>query len=155
MIAESMIRFLFVHRRPWRILLIALMLAGCTQLPPSPQEIQAKRFEPAAPDMSVIYIVRDYPDNDLAATIVLDGAASITTYPGTFYRWEVPPGRHRIAGMAADSAVITLQTEPGRIYFVQQSLNPFARTPMSHFYRVDENRGRAVVMRGQLVPGAR
>jgi hypothetical protein len=139
----------------WRVLLVALALAGCTQLPPSPHEIQAKRFEPAAPGMSVIYIMRDYPDNDLAATIVLDGAASITTYPGTFYRWEVPSGQHRISGMAADTGAITLQTEPGRIYFVQQGVNPFARTPMSHFYRVDENQGRVVVMRGQLVPGAR
>ena len=108
----------------WRILLVALALAGCTQLPPSPHEIQAKRFEPAASGMSVIYIMRDYPDNDLAATIVLDGAASITTYPGTFYRWEVPPGRHRITGMAADPGAITLQTEPGRIYFVQQGVEP-------------------------------
>jgi hypothetical protein len=131
-----------------------LILAGCAPLPPTPNEIQAKRFE-AAPDKSVIYIVRDYPDNDIGATITLDQAASITTYPGTFYRWEVPPGQHRIAGMAGDSGFINLQTGPGRIYYVQQTLNPFSSAPASFFRVVGESQGRTVVQRSQLVPGAR
>ena len=136
----------------WRVLLIALALVGCAQVPPTPHEMQAKRFEPVA-DRSVIYVVRDYPDhNDVPATILLDGAASITTYPGTFYRWEVPAGKHRIAGFAADAGAIQLDTAPGRIYFVQQTLMAFQRFPTSIFRVVGEQQGRAVASRAQLIP---
>lgn len=135
----------------WRVLLLAF-LAGCAQLPPSPQDIQAKKFE-SLPDKSVIYLVRDIPDfSDRPATITLDDAATITTYPGTYFRWEVAPGPHRIAGFAGDAGVITLQTEPGRIYFVRQTLSPWMRFPLSYFYPVNEQYGRAVVMRSQLIP---
>jgi hypothetical protein len=138
----------------WRVLLIALFVGGChTPLPPSPHEIQAKRFEPVA-DKSVIYVVRDFPDANLPATIALGESATITTYPGTFYRWEVAPGRHRISGFAADTGSITLQTQPGQVYYVQQTLNPFYSYASSSFRPVGENQGRAVVTRGQLVPGA-
>lgn len=131
---------------------VALALAACAQLPPSPEDIQAKRFE-AVPGMSVIYIARDMPDlNEAPATIVLDDAASITTYPGTYHRWEVAPGRRRIAGYAGDSGVITLDTQPGRIYYIQQWLQPFRPFPTSHFRPVSEQQGRAVVMRAQHIP---
>ena len=129
----------------------ALALAACAQLPPSPQDIQAKRFEPVS-GMSVIYIARDNPDlNEAPATLVLDDAASITTYPGTYYRWEAAPGRHRIAGFAGDSGSIVLDTQPGRIYYVQQWLARFLPFPSSHFQLVSEPQGRAVVIRGEHI----
>jgi len=138
----------------WRVLFLVLGLAGCahTPLPPTPQEIQAKRFEPVA-SQSVIYIVRDYPDfNDSPATLTLDNAASITLYPGTFYRWEVPAGKHRVAGFAGDNGAIHLDTAPGRVYYVQHRLSVAGFFPMSLFQVVGEGQGRAVAMRGQLVP---
>lgn len=135
-----------------RLLVVAVVLAGCAQLPPSPQNIQAKKFE-SVPDKAVIYLARDIPDfDDRPATLTLDGAATITTYPGTYFRWEVAPGVHRIAGFAGDAGVITLNTEPGKVYFVQQRLSPWMRWPQSYFYPVREDYGRAVVMRSQLIP---
>lgn len=140
----------------WRVLAVATALAGCAQLPPTPQDLQAKRFE-SVPDKAVIYLVRALPDfNDGPATIWLGDADTITTYPGTYYRWEVAPGRHRIAGFAADTGSITLQTEPGKVYFVQQRVTPVtwlrSQQPQSHFYPIAEGNGRAVVMRSQLIP---
>lgn len=123
------------------------------QLPPSPADLQAKKFE-AVPDKAVIYLVRDYPDfNDAAATIWLGDTAMITTYPGTYYRWEAAPGTHRIAGYGPDIGAIIVQTEPGRIYFVLQRLAPFLRFPHSQFYLVAEPQGRAAVNRAVLVGG--
>jgi hypothetical protein len=137
----------------WRGLVIAILLAGCVQLPPTPQDLQAKKFE-AVPGMSAIYLVRDYPDfSDQAAPIWLGDSITITTHPGTYYRWVVPPGAHRITGATADIGTITLQTEPGRIYFVRQQLSPFMRFPQSYFYVVSEPAGRAAVMRGVLLSG--
>lgn len=137
----------------WRVLLIAVLLAGCAQLPPTPQDIQAKKFE-TVPDKAVIYLVRDHPDfSDRAATIWLGDAAMITTYPGTYFRWEVAPGTHRITGYGADIGTITLHAEAGRIYYVQQQLSPFLRYPQSYFYLVSEPYGRSAVMRAVLVGG--
>ena len=136
-----------------RILFIMLFaFAGCQQLPPTPADIQAKRFD-AIPDMSVIYILRDKPDhNDVPATLNLDDRMSVTTYEGTYYRWEVPPGEHRITAMGADVARITLQTQAGRIYYVQQWTKPFMGYANSVFRPVEEQQARAVIARATLVP---
>ena len=136
-----------------RILFIMLLaFAGCQQLPPTPADTQARRFE-TIPDMSVIYIVRDKPDHNIVpATLILDDRMSVTTYEGTYYRWEVPPGEHRIRGMTADIGTITLQTQPGRIYYVQQWTMPFMGYASSHFRSVEEQHARAVIARSTLVP---
>ena len=139
----------------WRAawLAAALLLAGCVQPPFSPADIQAKRFEPL-PGKAVIYVVRDYPDlTDEGASIYLDEQTMITTYPGTYYRWETEPGVRRISGFAGDSGRISFSTEPGRIYYVLQRLTPFFRFPVSHFYLVPEPHGRAAVGRAVLVGG--
>lgn len=134
----------------WRGTLIALTLAACTQLPPTPQDVQAKRFE-SVPGKAVIYLLRDSPDfNGMPAALLLDDETKLTTHPGTYYRWEVAPGQRRIAGFAGDSSVITLQVEPGKVYYVQQYLSPL-RTQYSYFSVVGEQQGRAVVMRSELV----
>lgn len=130
-----------------------LSLAGCTQLPPSPADIQAKKFE-ILPDRAVIYIARSDPDFSRdGATLLLDDTVTITTYPGTYYRWEVAPGAHRIEGFAADAGRMTISVEAGKIYFVQQSYLPGPFTPRSSFSPVTASRGRALVTRGELVGG--
>ena len=141
----------------WRILIAAILLAGCTQLPPTPQDIQAKKFENVS-GKSVIYLVRDDPDfNNAATTLWLGEERTITTYPGTYYRWEVAPGAHRIAGFAGDSGAITMRVEPDRIYYVQQRVTPFTLgyatvAPTSRFQVIPEASGRTVVSRSQLIP---
>jgi hypothetical protein len=136
-----------------RAVALVLLLAGCVQPPFSPADIQAKRFE-ALPDRAVIYIVRDYPDfSDEGATITLDDSVTITTYPGTYYRWEPEPGPHLISGFAADTGRIAFTAEAGRVYFVQQRVAPFMRFPQSQFHLVAEPHGRAAVGRAVLVGG--
>jgi hypothetical protein len=143
----------------WKALAISLLLlSGCAQLPPTPQDIQAKKFEQPVSGKSVIYVVRDSADfNDAQTTLWLGDDKMITTYPGTYYRWEVAPGSHRIVGFAGDSGSINLRIEPGRIYYVQQRVTPLTLgyssvAPTSHFQVVPEANGRAVVMRSQLIP---
>ncbi|OGA24972.1 MAG: hypothetical protein A3I02_14590 [Betaproteobacteria bacterium RIFCSPLOWO2_02_FULL_67_26] len=137
-----------------RLLFLTVLLAGCVQLPPSPQDLQAKKFE-AVPDKAVIYLVRDYPDHsERAATIWLGDATMITTYAGTYYRWEVAPGAHRITGYGADTGSITLRAEPGRLYFVQQRIAPLGRFAQSYFQVVSEPQGRTAVMRAVLLGGS-
>ena len=136
----------------WRASLIVLLLAACAPLPPTPEDIQAKKFEPAQ-GKAVIYLVRPNLDfSNLPASMLLDERIRVITYPGTYYRWEAPPGPRRISGAAGtDNAVITVQAEPGRIYFVEQSVMPTGFTQYSHLVLVDDRKGRELVLRGELV----
>jgi hypothetical protein len=136
----------------WRVLWVALLLAGCAQLPPTPQDLQAKRFE-TLPDKGVIYVVRPLPDfsND-PTPVILGDHAQITTYPGTYYRWEVEPGVHRIEGFGGDNGRIAVRAEAGRLYFVEQRVSQFFRFHQSYFILIPEPHGRAAVNRAELVP---
>jgi hypothetical protein len=134
-----------------RLILIAILLAGCTPLPPTPQDVQAKKFE-AVPDKAVIYVVRDSLDfSDVAAQIYAGENLLPATYPGTYYRWVVPAGKHTIAGYGQDSGRITVEAEQGRIYFVQQRVT-YLRVINSTFELVSEAQGRAAVLRSVLLP---
>jgi len=139
--------------RVWSAALSIFMLAGCvTPLPPTPQDLQAKRFE-TLPDKAVIYIVRPDPDlSNAPATISLDDVATITTYEGTYYRWEADPGRRLIRGFAGHMGQIAFLTEAGRLYFVQQRVSGFMRFGESFFALMPEPHGRAAVIRAELVP---
>lgn len=135
--------------------MLALALGGCAQLPPSPQEIEAKRFEPA-PGRAVIYVVRDEPDFDrTGAAVMLDDQMMGTLYPGTFFRWVVAPGRHHIRGFAGDAGSYTMDVGADRIYFVQQWVTPLLPIGImqSHFQLVPEPNGRAAVLRSVLAGG--
>jgi len=136
----------------WRILLSALLLAGCAQLPPTPQDIQAKTFT-SVPDKAVIYIVRTPMDSYEASGLSLDDGAPITTHPGTYYRWEVTPGRHRVAGFAAANESVTLTTAPGQLYFLEHTVIGTLRSGAQNTFlrQIGEHEGRALVMRAQLL----
>ena len=139
-----------MHRRAVLMLLLSAV-AACAPLPPTPEDIAAKRFE-TVPGQSVIYLVRPYPDaSHDAATLWLDDTMMGSTYPGTYFRWVVPPGRHRIAGYASDSGQIVLDTAPGAVYFVFQSFGrPLGLSGQSYFQQVDDGYGRSLVMQSQL-----
>ena len=131
---------------------MVLLLAGCQQLPLTPQDIQARKFEPV-PGMAVIYLVRDYPDfSERQATVYLGDEVILKTYPGTYFRWEVPAGEHHIRGASFDTGAIRFATVPGGIYFVQQSVTPtFMGNVNSFFTLVNEAAGRGAVLRSVLL----
>jgi len=136
---------------PLRNLLLAVaLLAGC-QLPLTPEDLEAPKFE-AVPGKAVIYLVRVNPDfNDRQALVRVGDKLLFKVYPGTYYRWVVEPGTHQITGYAGDIGTITVQAEAGRIYYVRQQTTPFSRMPISHFFLVNENEGRAEVLRAVLL----
>ncbi len=127
--------------------LFAILLAGCAQLPPSPQDLLAKKFE-VAPGRAAIYIVRASMDSSEVGTLLLDDTVPLSTFRNTYHRWEVAPGRHRIAGFGQEQAVITLETEPGKLYFVEHTVmgTPHTGPTYTYLHRIDEPRGRAQVM---------
>ena len=129
-----------------------LLLAGCIEYPPSAEDIQAKRFEPV-PDKAVVYIVRDHVGMDLDHMLRLGDSEIISTYTGRYYRWEVAPGTHRIAGMMESTALLTLNVEAGKIYYVRHGVigsDASEGVQLTYLQRVDERVGRATIARGVL-----
>ena len=134
--------------------LFVVLLAACAVRPPSPADLQAKRFQ-TLPDKSVVYLYRDSPDfSDVPATFMLDGHQQGTTYQGTYYRLEIAPGRHLIAGFAADGGRMVFDTRPGGLYFIRQSVSRIGPFHQSYFAPVAEIDGREAVLRYELM-GAR
>ena len=137
-----------------RILIPLLLAAGCAQLPPPPGDAEAKRFE-SIPGKAVIYVARQAVDSDAGRSLLLDGRDSITTFRGTYYRWEVEPGTHRITGFGAGgSEDVTLSAAPGRIYFLQHTVMTFLNNSspiMSTLREVDDQTGRNLVSRATLL----
>ena len=136
----------------WRALFVALLLAGCAEVPPSAEDIQAKRFE-TVPDKAVVYIVRDHVGMDLDHMLRLGESEIISTYTGRYYRWEVAPGTHRIAGMMESTASLTLNLEAGKIYYVRHGVigsDASEGVQWTYLQRVDERAGRAIIARGVL-----
>jgi len=105
----------------WRYVIVAALLAGCAQLPPGPQDIEARKFE-SIPDKAAIYIVCESTSALLGAPLWLGQGAQITLWPGNYHRWVVEPGSHTIAAIGVSPASITIQAQAGRIYFVHYRL---------------------------------
>ena len=135
------------------LLPLFFVVAACVQLPPTPEDLEAKRFEPA-PGKAVIYLVRSNADLTYDATsVMLDGQMMGSTYVGTYFRWVVAPGRHTIAGFAGDNGSLAIDVASERIYFIQQSVSRIFGMSHSHFQPIVEHSGRELVMQARLVGG--
>jgi hypothetical protein len=136
-----------------RLLPLVFMLVACAQLPPTPEDLEAKRFAPV-PGKAVIYLVRSNADVTYdVAGVMLDDRMVGSTYMGTYLRLVVEPGRHKIAGFAGDSGSIVADVGPDRIYFIQQSVSRMFGFSQSYFQPIAEPYGREMVMQAKLVGG--
>jgi hypothetical protein len=134
-------------------LLPVLLLAGCVQMPPpSPADVDAKRFQPV-PGQSVIYIGRAPRDSFQTSQLALDDRIQISTWEGWYYRWVVPPGTHRVAGIGRANEAVTLTTAPGGVYFLEHTVRGTMRSgPQTTALRqVGEQYGRSMVLRSRLM----
>lgn len=132
---------------------LALVLASCAGLQPVPglQDVAAKRFDPVT-DKAVIYLFR--PQLDFVrdgAGVMLDDELLATTYPATYFRLVLAPGRYRLAGFAGDSGVLDLDAQAGRLYFIEQSVVRLMRFARSNFRVVSDAYGRQAVLRCELL----
>jgi hypothetical protein len=136
-----------------RILVLALLVAGCAELPPSPADVQARRFE-AVPGRAVIYVVRTPLDSAEISGLVLGDRGQVGMQPGTYYRWEAGPGTHRVVGAGPATESVTLTTAPGGIYFLEHTVvgDPHDGGVQSTALRqIGDQAGRSLVMRSQLL----
>ena len=129
-------------------LVLLALLAGCASMGPGAQDTQAVRIE-GTPGKAVIYLVRTHPDlSYLTAQVTIGDTLIGSTYAGTYYRVEVPAGRHKLSGTVQDNGSLTIDVQADRVYFVQHSVSGSwrATNPHSFFKVIDETRGRAAMV---------
>ena len=137
----------------WRYLIVAALLAGCAQLPPSSQDIEARKFE-SIPGKAAIYIVCESTSALLGAPLWLGQGAQITLWTGNYHRWVVEPGPHTIAAIGVSPASITIQSQAGKVYFVHYRLEGASSREgvvNSALKLMDDHAGRARVMQAVLL----
>lgn len=139
----------------WRYLIVAILLTGCAQLPPSPQDVEAKKFD-SIPGKAALYVVRDPMSVGIGAPLSLGQGAQITLWQGNYHRWVVEPGAITISGVGASTASITIQAQAGKIYFVHFRVEGNLRMGVvnSALSMMDDEAGRAMVRQAVLVPPA-
>ena len=123
------------------MLWIALCLTGCASTPQASRErdADAKQFG-SSPAAATVYIFR--PDDDKDDPVLwIDGQLIGATLPRTYFRVHLEPGRHVLAGLAADQGRLTLETRPGEVYFVSQIVT----AGQSHFRLINKDLGQKVV----------
>ena len=137
----------------WRYLIVAALLAGCAQLPPSSQDIEARKFE-SIPGKAAIYIVCESTSALLGAPLWLGQGAQITLWTGNYHRWVVEPGPHTIAAIGVSPASITIQSQAGKVYFVHYRLEGASSREgvvNSALKLMDDQAGRARVTQAVLL----
>jgi len=95
-------------------------------------EKEAKSFT-AEPSMSLIYLYREMPQSPtFRVGIFLDGEIIGALDTKSFVVCRVAPGTHEIASRETEAAHLTLETEPGGLYFVAHNypdmMEPGSRT---------------------------
>lgn len=131
-------------------LVVLLSLDACAPMPAAdPQSVRIEN----APGMSVIYLVRSKKDwGETPVPVYIDDRWLGATHAGTYYRIEVPAGRHRITGFAIDNGTITLDTQANGVYFVEQNARAFYSRQLmgsSSYRMVDDTRARTVIADSQ------
>ena len=136
-----------------RVLLLVLLITGCVQLPPTGEDIQAKKFEVVA-DKAVIYVIRPQVDSQEPGSLIVDTGHQVSTLPGTYHRLEVAPGVRLFEGMSPPSVRLVLNTEAGKIYFLRFYVRGTARSGATdaRLHPVSAEEGRSLVAQGQLYP---
>jgi hypothetical protein len=135
---------------------LAVLLAGCAQVPMAPQNADAegKLFDPPAPGSAVLYL---YRDSFLGSEVVLalfDNQQQIGTLANkTWLRTEVPPGPQTISCASLNSQPYgqgtTIDLAPGDIRFMAVAVSPGAPlSPRCAASEVSPDQGRTEVQTG-------
>ncbi len=105
------------------------------------------------PGKAVVYLFRDLVNYGVVpAPVALDGIQVGSSFGGTFFRFVLEPGRHRIEGMYVDNGAIEFTVAANQIYFLQQTVQAtrYVALSGSTFNIADAATGRARVSQYEL-----
>lgn len=112
------------------LILPVALLGGCASTPQAAEgrDAEAKQFI-SHPATAAIYIYRSDRDEwDGDSVLYVDGRLIGATLPGTYFRVDVRPGKHRLRGFGFDAGQLELDVRPSEIYMVSLNvLNGYSR----------------------------
>ena len=117
----------------------AVLTAGCGTAPLASPEADtlAKLMQPL-PDKAVIYLFRSETYSaPWRIKVTLDGKDMGETSADSYFRWAVPAGEHVLVSHTENAAGLVINAEPGRIYYVWQSIQMGMFKPRSELKLVD------------------
>jgi hypothetical protein len=133
--------------------------AACTfvavPLAPAWQDRWAKSVRPPA-GYGAVYVFRDeYLGGEILITIKMDGEVVGETSPGTYFRWDLPPGEHVLEAyttiLTSDRSTLRINVSPGAAHYVWQQMRPGWSMAGPRLQQVDETRGLEGVENCKLI----
>lgn len=121
---------------------IALM-AGCASVNKAPASVDAesKQFKVNAA-VAQVYVYRNETlGAALSMPVAVDGKVAGSTGPHSFFKFNLPAGSHTITSQGEESK-LTLNTEPGKLYFVWQEVKMGMLSGGSKLQLVSEDQGK-------------
>lgn len=120
-------------------LLAAIVLTGCVSVPMATQEADAaaKTFAAKA-DKANVYVYRNESfGGAIKMPVVIDGKIVGDTAAKTYMKLEVAPGPHTIISKSESDSELTVETAPGKNYFVWQEVKMGVWAARSALHLVD------------------
>ena len=137
------------------ILVSAAALCGCASVPMAPiaADNQAKQFQPV-PDKGVLYIYRSESfGGAVKMDVMVDSALIGDTAAETYFRMELPPGKHTIVSKAENTDEVDIDVQPGQLYFVWQEVKMGILYARNKLHIVQAGEGEAGVRECKLAAG--
>jgi len=134
-------------------LVLMLALSGCATIPKASieQDQVGKKFE-APPDKSVIYIYRDeMMGGGVRMDVLIDGFLLGDMRTKSYMRAVVKPGPHTVLSRAENSSQVSVNAEPGKIYYVWQEAKMGLMYAGTALHLVDSGTGQRAILSCDLV----
>lgn len=137
-------------------LAILIGMSGCASVPTADtsQTNQALEFSTPSENMAGIYIYRPdaFVGQALKKDIYLNGECVGETAPGVFFYEEVEGDKEHFIGTESEFSAnnLTLYTETGRLYFVEQYIKMGLFVGGANVEIVEEMKGREEVAKTQM-----
>lgn len=127
-------------------------LSGCASInkAPASMDAEAKKFAPNA-NYSQVYVYRNETMGAaLSMPVTVDGKLAGTTGPNSFFKFDLPAGKHVITSQG-DESKLDIETQKNKNYYVWQEVKMGAFSGGSKLQIVDEAKGKAGVSECTLI----
>lgn len=131
---------------------LLLLLSGCANINKAPDEFdrQAKIFK-KNPGYSQVYVYRnEFLGSSLSIPVNVNCQYAGTTGPDSYFKFNLPAGKHTFASHDGES-VLTIDTLPGKLYFIWQEVKWGLISGSSSLHLVGEEEGKSGVLESTLI----
>ena len=130
----------------------AIFISGCASIAKAPASLdtEAKQFIPNANHAQVYVYRNETLGAALSMPVTVDGKLAGTTGPNSFFKFDLPEGKHTITSQG-DESTLEIETQKNKNYYVWQEVKMGAFSGGSELQIVDEAKGQAGVRECSLI----